>query len=48
MRMWVPDIEDPAFRAKLARDMEITSRQEDEQDVTIFLEKLTDELWTDD
>ena len=45
IRRWGPNIDDPAFRAKLARDMETTSRQEDEQDVMIFLDQATEELW---
>ena len=47
VRLWVPDIDDPKFRAKLAADMAIPSVLEDEQDATIFIEKLSDELWNE-
>ena len=45
VRMWVPDVHSPEFLAKLAKDMETTSIQEDEQDATIFIELLTADLW---
>ena len=45
VRMWVPDINSPEFKAKLARDMAATSVQEDERDVMIFIERMTEELW---
>ena len=45
VRMWVPDFSNPKFLEKLAKDMEITSAQEDEQDVMLFIEMATADLW---
>ncbi len=45
VRMWVPDVNSPEFLAKLAKDMEITSAQKDEQDVMVFIEMASADLW---
>lgn len=45
VRMWVPDVNSPEFLAKLSKDMETTSAQEDEQDVMVFIEMASADLW---
>lgn len=45
VRMWVLDVNSPEFLAKLAKDMKITSAQDDEQDVMEFIDAVSTDLW---